>query len=132
MYQIQYDAAQEEQMRQYDYENQQNMDDLSDERQLMLAPLDYNKIKLFIFHSQEEAKVCVTLQALRWRINKSRAGNQRKHVLFAFNEYDILGCTNSANDQNLLSLLSSSQNIVLYTISLIDSLVNENIGKKYV
>lgn len=72
------------------------------------------------------------MQALKWRINKSRAGNQRKHVLFAFGEYDILGCNNMENDQNLLSLLSSSQNIVLYTISLIDNLVNETIGKKYV
>lgn len=131
LYQIQYDTAQEEHMRQYDFENQQ-MEDMDGDRQLTLAPLDYNKIKLFIFHSQEEAKVCITLQALRWRIYKSRPGNQRKHVLFAFSEYDLLGCKNQDNEQNLLSLLSSSPNIVLYTISLIDILVNESIGKKYV
>ena len=128
LYQLQYDAAQEERMRQYDYETQY-VENLSEDRQLVLAPLDYNKIKLFIFHSQEEEKVCVTLQALKWRISKSRAGNQRNHVLFAFSEFDILGCNNSSNDQNLIGLLRSSENIVLYTISLIDSLVNENIGK---
>lgn len=56
LYQLQYDTAQEERMRQYDYENQQ-MGDMDGERQLTLAALDYNKIKLFIFNSQEEAKV---------------------------------------------------------------------------
>lgn len=131
LYQLQYDTAQEERMRQYDYDNQ-HMEDMDGERHLTLAALDYKKIKLFIFHSQEEAKVCITLQSLRWRINKSRPGNQRKHVLFAFSEYDILGCNSSESDQNLLSLLKSSPNIILFTISLIDALVNENIGKKYV
>lgn len=131
LYQIQYDTAQEEHMRQYDYENQ-HMEDMDDERQLTLAALDYNKIKMYIFHAQDEAKVCITLQALRWRINKSRPGNQRKHVLFAFSEYDMLGCKADENEPNLLSLLKSSPNIILYTIMLIDSLVNENIGKKYI
>jgi len=130
MYHMQYDTAQDERMQQYNYENQQ-MEGI-DDRQQTLAPLDYNKIKMFIFHSQEEAKVCITIQALRWRINKSRPGDQRRHVLFAFSEYDILGCNNQENDQNLLSLLNSSSNIMLYTISLIDSLVNDSIGKKYV
>ena len=131
LYQLQYDTAQEERMRQFDYENQQ-MGDMDGERQLTLAALDYKKIKLFLFNSQEEAKVWITLQALRLRINKSRPGNQRKHVLFAFNEYDILGWNSSEVDQNLLSLLRSSPNIILFTISLIDALVNESIGKKYV
>jgi LisH domain-containing protein ARMC9 len=131
LYQLQYDTAQEERMRQYDYEEHQ-MEGIDDERSLPLVPLDYNKIKLFIFHSQEETKVCITLQALKWRISRSRPGNQRRHVLFAFSEYDILGCSNQENEQSLLSLLKSSPNIVLYTISLIDSLVNDNIGKKYI
>lgn len=56
LYQLQYDTAQEERMRQYDYEEHQ-MEGIDDERNLPLVPLDYNKIKLFIFHSQEEAKV---------------------------------------------------------------------------
>ena len=89
LYQLQYDTAQEERMRQYDYENQQM--EMTGEEQMSLAPLDYNNIKLFIFHSQEEVKVCITLQALKMRISKSRPGDQRRHVLFAFSEYDILG-----------------------------------------
>lgn len=99
LYQLQYDTAQEARIGQ-EYYDGQHMEEMEDERQLTLAPLDYNKIKMFIFHSQEESKVCVTLHALRWRINKSRPGNQRRHVLFAFSEYDILGCRSIEEDQN--------------------------------
>lgn len=130
LYQLQYDTAQEERMRQYDYDGQQ-MEEMEDHREMNFVPLDYKKIKMFLFHSQEEAKVCITLQALRNRINRSRHDHQRKHII-CFSEYDILGCKNEVNDQNLLSLLKSSEKIIHFTIALIDTLVNENIGKKYI
>ena len=37
-----------------------------------LAPLDYEKIKSFLVNSNEEIKVCATLQALRWRLTKTK------------------------------------------------------------
>jgi len=57
LYQLQYDTAQEERMMQYDNENQQFEINNEEGGQISLAPLDYNKIKMFIFHSQEEIKV---------------------------------------------------------------------------
>ena len=37
-----------------------------------LAPLDYERIKGFLANSNEEIKVCATLQALRWRLTKTK------------------------------------------------------------
>ena len=37
-----------------------------------LAPLDYLKVKKFCIESTEEIKVCATLQALRWRLTKTK------------------------------------------------------------
>lgn len=95
-----------------------------------LAHLNYEKIKLFIFHSQEEPKVCASLHALRARILKSRPGLQRKQVLFAYIHYNILGCDQEKN--NLIDLFNSSQKIVEYTMMLVETLVTESIGKSYI
>ena len=37
-----------------------------------LAPLDFDKIKAFLVDSSEEIRVCATLQALRWRLTKTK------------------------------------------------------------
>jgi hypothetical protein len=35
-----------------------------------LAPLDFEKLKQFFIESQDEMKICATLQALRWRVTR--------------------------------------------------------------
>jgi len=37
-----------------------------------IAPLAYMRIKTFLKESPEEIKVCATLQALRWRLTKTK------------------------------------------------------------
>ena len=56
-----------------------------------LAPLDYEKIKSFLVNSTEEIKVCATLQALRWRLTKTKRKQLVKFVIHAYQHFDLLG-----------------------------------------
>ena len=57
-----------------------------------LAPLDYGKIKRFLVESNEEIRVCATLQALRWRLTKIKRKQLVKLVIHAYQHYDLLDC----------------------------------------
>jgi len=57
-----------------------------------LAPLDYVKIKSFLMGATEEIKVCATLQALRWRLTKTKRKQLVKLVIHAYAQYDLLDC----------------------------------------
>jgi len=70
----------------------------------------------------------VTLESLKQRINKSRTGFQKNHVLFGISEYDVLGF----RDQQILELLQRSSEIVLQTLLLLEVLGGKKIGAKYV
>ena len=57
-----------------------------------LAPLRYTKIKHFLLTGEEELQICALLQALRWRVTRSKHGHPRKHVLHSYIHYDLLDC----------------------------------------
>ena len=60
-----------------------------------LAPLDYVKIKQFLLESTEEIRVCSTLQALRWRLTKTKRKQLVKFVIHAYAQFDLLDCKKS-------------------------------------
>ena len=63
-----------------------------------LPPLKYTKIKDYLVQGEsEDLKLCALLQALRWRITRSRHGYPRKQVLHANIHYDLLGCHEKTN-----------------------------------
>jgi hypothetical protein len=57
-----------------------------------LAPLNFAKIKHFLMNSNEELKICATLQALRWRLTKAKRKSLVKQVIHLYMNFDLLGC----------------------------------------
>jgi LisH domain-containing protein ARMC9 len=95
-----------------------------------LAPLDYDKIKKFLLTSEDELKIWSTLQALRWRISKSRSYSHRAEVLQTYKHYDILGITGEGPDL-LIHLLNKSRRVLAYTVFLVNTMASEPIGRNY-
>jgi hypothetical protein len=95
-----------------------------------LAPLDYDQIKKFLLESEDELKICATLQALRWRISKSRTFSQRAEVLHTYQHYDVLNILGEGPDL-LIHLLNKSRRILAYTVFLINTMASEPIGRNY-
>lgn len=98
--------------------------------QISLAPLDYDKIKKFLLESDDDLKVCATLQALRWRVSKTRSYSQRAEVLHTYWHYDILGILGDGPDI-LIHLLNKSRRILAYTVFLINTMASEPVGRNY-
>jgi len=95
-----------------------------------LAPLDYDAIKKFLLEEDDELKICSTLQALRWRISKSRSYGQRAEVLHTYKHYDILAISENNTDL-LINLLNRSRRVLAYTIFLINTMATEPVGRNY-
>ena len=60
---------------------------------VVMAPVDYNKIKDFLKKSAKnphhEVEICATLQALSWRITKVSSQIRRQN-LHSYHHFDIL------------------------------------------
>ena len=50
-------------------------------------------------NSNEELKICATLQALRWRLTKAKRKTLVKQVIYMYMHYDLLGCI--SNDRSM-------------------------------
>lgn len=97
---------------------------------ISLAPLDYDKIKKFMLESDDELRICATLQALRWRISKTRNYSQRAEVLHTYWHYDILGILEEGPDL-LINLLNKSRRVLAYTVFFINTMASEPVGRNY-
>lgn len=49
-----------------------------------LHSLDFQKIKAFLLNFDEEIKVSATLQALRWRLTKTKRKQAVKLVIYSY------------------------------------------------
>ena len=58
--------------------------------------MEYDKIKKYLIESTEEIRVCATLQALRWRLTKTKRKQLVKLVIYAYQNYDLLDCKKAA------------------------------------
>jgi hypothetical protein len=47
--------------------------------------------------SNDELKICATLQALRWRLTKGKRKSLVKKIIFLYMHYDLLGCSSKDN-----------------------------------
>jgi hypothetical protein len=97
--------------------------------------LDYNRVKEYIRNPKsEQIKICATLQALRWRITKVRRKAQIKQSIHAYMHYDLLGCIAEAEDASksiLDQLLSGDRKVLEYTMTLMNALASECLGRTY-
>lgn len=104
--------------------------------------MEYDKIKKFLIESTEEIRVCSTLQALRWRLTKTKRKQLVKLVIYAYQNYDLLDCkkaaANAANEnkeQNsalvIEGLLNGPRKVLEYTMTFVNALASECLGRSY-
>ena len=72
-------------------------------RQSQIAPisvvaLDYEKVKSFLMECTDETQICVTLEALWWRVTKTVGKAGKGEVLHTYSHFDILGTESSSPD----------------------------------
>eukprot|EP01028_Stygiella_incarcerata_P012156 TRINITY_DN731_c0_g1_i1.p1 TRINITY_DN731_c0_g1~~TRINITY_DN731_c0_g1_i1.p1 ORF type:complete len:985 (-),score=325.54 TRINITY_DN731_c0_g1_i1:253-3099(-) len=109
----------------------------------ILAPLDYEKIKGALRSGgQSDASdasvndALYLLQALRWRLTRSRPASRRKGVITAYIQHDILGFREYADGKTTMKLFSrllhsSDDRIVFETIRLMNAIGNTAQGRSY-
>lgn len=80
-------------------------------------------------------KICATIQALRWRVTKQPKKRLLKMVIYSYMHYDLLDCDikSQRKPQRVLDhlLASNERPVVEYTITFLNALVNERIGRSY-
>lgn len=74
----------------------------------VLPDLSYDKLKDVLQNSKEPLRICALLQALRWRITRTKHGMPRKAIIQSFVDNDLLSC--SAQNSQLLSILIMNAN----------------------
>ncbi|XP_078616903.1 lisH domain-containing protein ARMC9-like isoform X1 [Branchiostoma floridae x Branchiostoma japonicum] len=109
----------------------QNQKKVADEPGL-LPSLDYDSVKRDMTHGPERIRALL-LQALRWRLTRSVAGEQRNTVLAAYINNDLLGCTvEGPHRQAVLDMLSSPSEVVRqYTARLFNTFASLAEGRTY-
>jgi len=83
--------------------------------------------------------VCATLQALRWRLTKTKRKHTVKQVIYAYMNYDLLGCAmpeeqNNENEKSVRiidNLLTGPRKTLEYTMTFVNALASENLGRSY-
>eukprot|EP00753_Platysulcus_tardus_P013406 PLAT3673.2.p1 GENE.PLAT3673.2~~PLAT3673.2.p1 ORF type:complete len:826 (-),score=389.74 PLAT3673.2:142-2583(-) len=104
-----------------------------------LAPLDYAKLKRALQSAAVDERPtarsgALLLQALRWRLMRSRAGSSRRRVLAAYVAADLLGCRSRTESQSRLLpalLQSASRHTREYSARLINAIASECAGRSY-
>ncbi len=104
-------------------------------------PIDYQRIKQFLLTSTDHLKICALLQALRWRITRNRKRSGRLMVMEEYVREDLLECNGTGyilerllehpEKKYVQFCITTRYRVAEYTISLLDELVGENVGTKY-
>lgn len=87
--------------------------------------------------SNDELKICAVLQALRWRLTKAKRKTLVKQVIYLYMSCDLLGCANNQTQQFaqgpkvLDRMLSLSGRVLDYTMTFINALASECLGRSY-
>lgn len=96
-----------------------------------LHSLDFQKIKDFLLNFDEEIKVSATLQALRWRLTKTKRKQAVKLVIYSYQHFDLLGCAPDARPQIINQLLRGPRKVLEYTMTFVNALASECLGRSY-
>ena len=82
--------------------------------------------------NSSEIKVCATLQALRWRVTKSQSKIVTKQMIYLYMDHDILDCSKQKGEGGVLeTLLGRGRRVLEYTMTLMNSLASECLGRTY-
>ncbi|KRX11161.1 Armadillo-type fold [Pseudocohnilembus persalinus] len=98
------------------------------EKEQFYTPLNFAKIKEVFLRAQEPILICAILQALKWRITKSRGAYVRREVVISYATFDILGCKNLGLQQELLM---GDKKVQEFTLRLINSMASDYHGRSY-
>ncbi|XP_042194908.1 lisH domain-containing protein ARMC9 [Callorhinchus milii] len=96
----------------------------------LLPSLDYERLKNDLVYGNDRLKALL-LQALRWRLTQSQAGEQRDTVLQAYISNDLLECHRSSQ-RSLFNLFNSKSEVVRqYTARLVNAFASLSDGRLY-
>ena len=103
-----------------------------------MSALDFQKIKDFLTANltefNHEAEVCATLQALSWRINRTK-GSIRRYNLQLYSHFDLIDLSSESSNSILNKVLQPSSLVSLrvkeFFLMLLNSLANEYLGRCY-
>ncbi len=71
------------------------------------------------------------LQALKWRVNKSRSALAKREAVLSYTTYDLFGL-HDPKDNTLNTLLNSeNEYVVLETVRVIGALTKDYYGREY-
>eukprot|EP00003_Mantamonas_plastica_P025070 TRINITY_DN482_c0_g1_i1.p2 TRINITY_DN482_c0_g1~~TRINITY_DN482_c0_g1_i1.p2 ORF type:complete len:699 (-),score=167.40 TRINITY_DN482_c0_g1_i1:1396-3492(-) len=100
----------------------------------ILAALDYDRVRVDLAEAAADNRVLL-LQALRWRLTKSRPGKPRHRVLQTYIQNDILCCTDRSLQgyENLLEelLLAKEEEVQIYATWFVNTIASESAGRSY-
>ncbi|KAK9813174.1 hypothetical protein WJX72_010114 [[Myrmecia] bisecta] len=98
----------------------------------ILPPLDYSKIAQDLQASDDNTVACL-LQALRWRLTRSAVGPERRRVLLAYAEHDLLGCrSGEAVGSRLHGVASRPSALVQEELArLLNAVASDHAGRTY-
>jgi hypothetical protein len=74
-----------------DVSNNQHITPRQNRSIIPMLSLDYDRIKHFLSHSNDEITVSLLLQALRWRITKTRDPYSRREIIMSYSINDVMG-----------------------------------------
>jgi hypothetical protein len=96
----------------------------------VLVQLNYAIIIKDLSTLQDDLKVCALLQAMRWRLTRTRRAEQKEN-LENFLKFNVL-CTQKPHDSLLDQLLSSTRRVKEYSMRFLNVLSSDKAGRLYV
>lgn len=108
------------------------MDERNDDEEFIpYEELDYSKLKAQLINNNNPIKISAILQALRWRITRSRHGQPRKHVLQTYINNDIFDFSFKKSEVIKFLLHNKHRKVVEYLVCLINVISSETAGVIY-
>lgn len=91
-----------------EYSNNQHAGHRNNRSILPMLSLDYDKIKLYIKERKSDTETALLLQALRWRITKTKDPYARREIIMGYTLNDLMG-VRPENSALLDSLFGTSE-----------------------
>lgn len=114
---------------QSDIDNTQNQPVGRNRTALHLLSLDYDRIRRFLLTQDDEVSVALLLQALRWRITKTRDCRSRREIIVGYTVHDVMG----VNQPELLQrLFEGKERVREQALRLANVVASDFYGRSYI
>jgi len=96
----------------------------------LYMPLNFQEVRQLFLEMEDLTLICAVLQALKWRITKTRKAYTRRLVVISYVAFDLVGCK---EDQMRLqeALLLKEQRVQEFSLRLINAMASDFYGRSY-